>query len=184
MVMSIPDVSLPGVLPLVVERSHRTGVKAGRWFGAGWTSTLDQRLLADDEGIRFIADDGTVLYYAVPEAAEPAQPIVGPSWPLSWDGTPDGEITVWRPDNGTTLRFRRIPSGGAGKLLLAGIEDRNGNIIDVRYAPDGSPEELIHHSGYRLGIMELSGVPRTASSMTESISRSAQVERQDIRWSE
>ncbi|WP_419666495.1 RHS repeat-associated core domain-containing protein [Streptomyces sp. 2-1] len=152
MVMSIPDVSLPGVLPLVVERSHRTGVKAGRWFGAGWTSTLDQRLLADDEGIRFIADDGTVLYYAVPEAAEPAQPIVGPSWPLSWDGTPDGEITVWRPDNGTTLRFRRIPSGGAGELLLAGIEDRNGNTIDVRYAPDGSPQELIHHSGYRLGI--------------------------------
>ncbi|WP_370880363.1 RHS repeat-associated core domain-containing protein [Streptomyces aurantiacus] len=152
MVMSVPDVSLPGVLPLVVERSHRTGVKSGRWFGADWTSTLDQRLLTDDEGIRFIVDDGTVLYYAVPEAGEPMQPIAGPSWPLSWDGTPDGEITVWQPDNDTTLRFKRVPSGRTGELPLVGIEDRNGNTIDVRYGPDGSPEELTHHSGYRLGI--------------------------------
>ena len=152
MVMSIPDVSLPGVLPLVVERSHRTGVTAGRWFGPGWTSTLDQRLLLDGEGIRFVADDGTVLYYAVPEADEPTQPVVGPSWPLTWDGTPDGEITVRQRDNGTTLRFRRLPNGRPGELPLARIEDRNGNTIDVRYAPDGSPEELLHHSGYRLGV--------------------------------
>ncbi|WP_151476605.1 RHS repeat-associated core domain-containing protein [Streptomyces albicerus] len=152
MVMSISDVSLSGVLPLVVERSHRTGVKAGHWFGAGWISTLDQRLLVDGEGIRLVADDGTVLYYAVPEADEPMQPIVGPSWPLSWDGTPDGDIRVRQPDSGTTLRFKRVPGGRTAELPLVGIEDRNGNTIDIRYAPDGSPEELIHHSGYRLGI--------------------------------
>ncbi|BCL29953.1 hypothetical protein GCM10017557_48120 [Streptomyces aurantiacus] len=152
LVMSIPDVSLPGVLPLVVERSHRTGVKAGRWFGAEWISTLDQHLLIDEEGIRFIADDGTVLYYSIPEAGEPAQPIVGPSWPLSWDGTPDGEITVWQRDNGTTLRFKRVPNGRPDELLMVGVEDRNGNTIDIRYAPDGSPKELVHHGGYRLGV--------------------------------
>ncbi|WP_413757567.1 RHS repeat-associated core domain-containing protein [Streptomyces sp. MMBL 11-3] len=152
MVMSIPDVSLPGVLPLVVLRSHRTGVKAGRWFGAEWISTLDQRLLIDDESVRFIADDGTVLYYSVPDPAEPTRPLIGPDWPLSWDGTPGGEITVWQRDNGTTLRFRRASNGRPGELPLAAIEDRNGNTIDIRYSPDGSPVELLHHSGYRLGI--------------------------------
>ncbi|MET7696005.1 RHS repeat-associated core domain-containing protein, partial [Streptomyces sp. NPDC005485] len=157
MVMSIPDVSLPGVLPLVVQRTHRTGVRAGRWFGADWTSTLDQRLLVDGDGIRFIADDGAVLYYAVPESGEPMRPILGPNWPLSWDGTPDGEIRVWQPESGTTLRFTSVPGGRAAELPLVGIEDRNGNTVQIGYAADGSPAELVHHGGYRLGITTTSG---------------------------
>ncbi|MEV0639675.1 RHS repeat-associated core domain-containing protein [Streptomyces sp. NPDC050619] len=157
MVMSITDFTLPGVLPLVIERSHRTGVESGRWFGAGWTSTLDQRLLIDDDGVRFIGTDGTVLHYAVPEAGEPMRPVFGPNWPLRWDGTPDGEATVHQPQSGTTLVFRRVPGGRTTELPLVGLQDRNGNTIDIRHAEDGSPCEVIHQGGYRLGVTASSG---------------------------
>lgn len=152
LVMSMPDVSLPGVLPLVVERSHRTGIRAGRWFGSGWTSTLDQRLLIDDQRIRFIAADGTVLHYVIPEAHEALGPIVGPHWPLTWDGSPSGEMTIRQPEEGTTLRFKAVPGASPSELSLIGIRDLNGNGIELRYADDGSPTELVHHGGYRLGI--------------------------------
>ncbi|MGW3287699.1 DUF6531 domain-containing protein [Streptomyces sp. NPDC001002] len=157
MVMSITDVALPGVLPLVIERSHRTGVQAGGWFGTSWTSTLDQRLLMDGDGIRFVGADGTVLYYAVPEAGEAMRPIIGPNWPLRWDGSSDSDITVWQPDTGTTLRFGRVPGGKDSELPLTGVADRNGNTMEVRYAQDGSPTELVHHGGYRVGVTTTAG---------------------------
>ncbi|MET9440134.1 RHS repeat-associated core domain-containing protein [Streptomyces sp. NPDC006610] len=157
MVMSITDVAMPGVLPLVLERSHRTGVKAGGWFGAGWTSTLDQRLLLDEDGIRFVGADGIVLYYAIPEPGEPMRPLLGPDWPLSWNGSPDADVNVWQPESGTTLRFRRVPGGRDAELPLAGVLDRNGNTIEVHYRADGSPSELVHHGGYRIGVTTASG---------------------------
>ncbi|MFB6768868.1 RHS repeat-associated core domain-containing protein [Streptomyces sp. NPDC056337] len=157
MVMSLDDCALPSVLPLVVGRSHRTGVKAGRWFGPSWTSSLDQRLLLDDDGIRFVNSDGTVLHYAVPEPGEAMKPLVGPDWSLSWDGTPDAEMTVSQFENGLMLHFRRVPGGRETELSLAAVKDRNGNTIEVFHDVDGSPRELLHHGGYRLGITTVSG---------------------------
>ncbi|PWI09057.1 Rhs protein [Streptomyces sp. NWU339] len=157
MVMSITDVALPGVLPLIVERSHRTGVKAGGWFGASWTSTLDQRLLLDDDGIRFVSADGTVLQYAIPEPGEPMRPLVGPNWSLGWDGTPDADMTVSQSETGVTLHFRRVPGGRVAELPLFAVKDRNGNSIELLYDADGSPRELVHHGGYRLGITTAAG---------------------------
>uniref|UniRef100_UPI003D73855F DUF6531 domain-containing protein n=1 Tax=Streptomyces cucumeris TaxID=2962890 RepID=UPI003D73855F len=43
MVMSATDVSLPGVLPLVLERHYVSGHPCGGWFGRTWAGTLDQR---------------------------------------------------------------------------------------------------------------------------------------------
>ncbi|MHC3473750.1 DUF6531 domain-containing protein [Streptomyces sp. 7R007] len=163
MVMSITDVALPGVLPLVIERTHRTGVKAGGWFGASWTSTLDQRLLIDEDGVRFVGADGTVLYYAVPEPGARMRPIVGPNWPLEWDGSPESDITVWQPESGTTLHFRRIPGARPAELPLTAVRDRNGNAIEVHYAADGSPSALVHRGGYRVGVTVTGGRVRALS---------------------
>ncbi|MGW7410856.1 DUF6531 domain-containing protein, partial [Streptomyces sp. NPDC054833] len=50
--MSLPrtDVTLPGVLPLILERTHISSYRWGGWFGPSWASTLDQRVQADDDG--------------------------------------------------------------------------------------------------------------------------------------
>ena len=46
------DVALPGTLPLVfTRRALESGYHLGRWFGPSWSSTVDQRLEIDSEGV-------------------------------------------------------------------------------------------------------------------------------------
>nr|WP_302479538.1 DUF6531 domain-containing protein [Streptomyces sp. 8P21H-1] len=152
MVMSATDVSFDGMLPLLFERHYRTGARGGRLLGPSWTSTLDQRLALDATGVRLTTDDGMVLVYPVPEPGLALLPVEGPHWPMTWDGVQDGEIRVHQPENGRTLRFRPLPGRPPAELPLAAIGDRNDNTITVRYAPDGTPVEVAHHGGYRIGV--------------------------------
>ncbi|MBD0842728.1 DUF6531 domain-containing protein, partial [Streptomyces sp. TRM68416] len=152
LVMSATDVSLDGILPLVLERHHRTGVRSGRLLGRNWTCTLDQRLLPYAGGVRLVVEDGMVLHYPVPEPDISLLPVEGPEWPMRWDGSPDGEITVHRADTGRILHFRRLPGRSAAELPLSAITDRHGNRITVEHRADGTPSAVLHHGGYRLGV--------------------------------
>ncbi|MEU5292631.1 DUF6531 domain-containing protein [Streptomyces umbrinus] len=151
-VMSATDVTLPGVLPLVLERHHRTGLRSGRLFGPSWSSTLDQRLLLEPTGVRFANDDGMVLQYPVPETDVAVLPVEGPRWPLEWDRVQGGMLTVHRPETGQTLHFEPLPDRPPTELVLTRISDRNRNRISIAYAEDGTPSEVIHHGGYRIGV--------------------------------
>ncbi|WP_432094248.1 DUF6531 domain-containing protein [Streptomyces sp. bgisy100] len=157
MVMSATDLELPGVLPLALQRHHRTSVRSGRWFGPTWASTLDQRLLLDASGLRFFTEDGMELHYPVPEPDLSVLPVEGPRWPLTWDGAAQGTLTVHRPDTGQTLAFRPQPNNPAHELSLAEIRDRHGNTVAVHYQPDGTPGEIVHQGGYRIGVTTESG---------------------------
>ncbi|MFJ8084942.1 DUF6531 domain-containing protein [Streptomyces sp. NPDC096205] len=151
MVMQETDVSLDGVLPLVLERCHRTGVRGGRLFGRSWISTLDQRLLLDATGVRLVTADGMILHYPVPGPDVAVLPVEGPHWPLSWDGAPGGTFTVSQPENGRTLAFRPVAAGVSAELPLHEISDRNHNTVTVEYE-DGLPAEVVHHGGYRVTV--------------------------------
>ncbi|MDX6354019.1 MAG: hypothetical protein QOF98_922, partial [Streptomyces sp.] len=151
MVMSATDVQLPGVLALVLERHHRSGFRGGRWFGPSWASTLDQRLLIDDQGVRFTTVDGMVLHYPVPEPDPELRvlPAEGPRWPLTWDGTPGGTMTIAQPESGRTLHFQ-AHAGSA--LALTAITDRNDNRITVTYDENGAPVQVTHTGGYKVAV--------------------------------
>ncbi|MCL2550675.1 MAG: DUF6531 domain-containing protein [Actinomycetia bacterium] len=149
MVMSATDAELPGVLPLVLERHHRSGFRDGRWFGRSWASTLDQRLLLDDQGVRFTTADGMTLYYPIPEPGIEVLPVEGPRWPLVWNGLAGATMTVTRPETGHTLHFRPQPDG---TLALVAITDRNTNRITITYDETGVPTEVAHSGGYRIAV--------------------------------
>ncbi|WP_368860199.1 DUF6531 domain-containing protein [Streptomyces fildesensis] len=150
MVMSATDVRLPGNLPLVLERHHVSSYRAGRWFGKSWASTLDQRLILDDQGVRYTSEDGMVLYYPVPAPRTPRMPSEGPRWPLEWDGFPGGQIRIDRPETGHTLHFAAVTR--SAEMPLVAITDRNGDRIRLEYSADGSPTAIVHDGGYHLGI--------------------------------
>ncbi|MFC9127141.1 RHS repeat-associated core domain-containing protein [Streptomyces sp. NPDC057099] len=152
MVMSETDLILDGVLPLELERHHRTGLRSGRWFGPAWASTLDQRLILEPEGVRFTTTDGMILSYPVPEEGIPVQPVEGPRWALEWDGSNGGSMIVRQPDSGLALHFRPLPGRSAAELPLVRVDDRNGNTIEVMYGPEGAPQEVTHTGGYRVGV--------------------------------
>ncbi|OSC70598.1 hypothetical protein B5180_24345, partial [Streptomyces sp. BF-3] len=52
------DVVLPGVLPLAFTRRVESGYTAGRFFGPSWSSTVDERLEIDANGVIHVTDDG------------------------------------------------------------------------------------------------------------------------------
>jgi hypothetical protein len=88
------DVELAGVLPLVLERTHLSSYRSGRWFGTSWASTLDQHLDVTADGVYFASADGMVLAYP-PATNVDARllPAEGPRRPLTLHS--DGP-TRWR----------------------------------------------------------------------------------------
>ncbi|WP_176611460.1 RHS repeat-associated core domain-containing protein [Actinomadura sp. WMMB 499] len=149
MLLSQVDVSWPGLLPLVLERTHVSSFRAGRWFGTSWGSTLDEALELDSEGVHFIGADATVRTYPqnlVPNVA--FMPNAGPRHPLTL--TSGGGYTLTDPFTGRTLHFP-APSEETGwsRLPLTAITDRNGNRIDFLYE-DQILTEVHHSGGYRV----------------------------------
>ncbi|MEV1007341.1 RHS repeat-associated core domain-containing protein [Streptomyces sp. NPDC049881] len=159
LIMSFTDVSLPGVLPLVVERHHISAYRDGRLFGPSWASTLDQRLLLGETGVRFFTADGMALEYPVPlpDPGTPVLPVEGPRWELSWDGTPDGALLVHQPESRRTLHFLPVPGAPARELPLVAVTDTNGNRVDIPHGPDGTPTGLVHSGGYHVRVKTTDG---------------------------
>ncbi|MFD4629334.1 RHS repeat-associated core domain-containing protein [Streptomyces sp. NPDC058284] len=140
------DITLPGDLPLHFTRRLASQYRSGWWFGPTWASTIDQRLEIDEQGILFVTEDGLLLPYPFPEApSEPVLPDSGPRWPLTC--LVDGGYEIGDPATGHIRHFG-APVGGLA--LLQRIADRNGNTIEVEYAPDGAPHAIRHSGGYRL----------------------------------
>ncbi|MER6877423.1 DUF6531 domain-containing protein, partial [Amycolatopsis sp. NPDC000673] len=140
----IKDVDLELPSPLVLERLHVSSYRSGRWFGPSWTSTVDQRLEADSEFVRFYAADGRILVY--PRSAEPVLPLEGPRRPLT--ATDDGYLLV-DPVNGTELRFG---PGRGGVFPLLSETDAAGDRMDVEYGESGAPRLIRHSAGYRVAL--------------------------------
>jgi RHS repeat-associated protein len=143
------DLVLPGELPLVLERRHGSAYRYGRFFGSTWSSTLDQRLEIDDDGIHVALADGRVLHYPVPTVpGQQVMPSHGPRWPLSWNRAGD-EIILVQGETGTTLHF---PPGPTPEICrpLASMTDRSGYRITFVHDADGVPTDVYHSGGYHV----------------------------------
>lgn len=159
MLLTEIDVELPGLLPLIIERTHVSSNNCGEWFGRSWASTLDQRLEADGDGLVLSTADGMLLVYPVPRPDEPVLPKYGPRWPLAWNGTRGGAIDVTDPATGHTFHFApvRLPAPGAPAaermtLPLFAVSDRNGHRMEIGRTEDGCPVEVWHSGGYRIAV--------------------------------
>ncbi|MFJ4967673.1 putative T7SS-secreted protein [Streptomyces sp. NPDC088755] len=142
------DIVLPGTLPLVFRRRVTSDYRAGRWFGPSWSSTADQRLEIDSEGIVFLSEDGLLLSYPHPAPGVPVLPSHGPRWPLDMDTS--GDYTITDPDSGHVRHFTTHDDGT--EALLAQLDDRNGNWITFEYDASGAPTSIVHHGGYHLKL--------------------------------
>ncbi|WP_413799202.1 DUF6531 domain-containing protein [Streptomyces iranensis] len=155
MLMEQTDLTLPGSLPLVFERTHVSSYRGGVWFGPTWASLLDERVQLDAEGVVFAAADGMRLVYPVPEPGVPTLPAKGARWPLEWDGKPDGVMTVTDPEAGVVRTFVRpaaTEEPGAVYLVLESLQDRNGARIEIERAAAGNPLAIRHSGGYYLAV--------------------------------
>ncbi|MEU5996994.1 DUF6531 domain-containing protein [Streptomyces sp. NPDC047197] len=158
MALTRTDVHLPGVLPLLLERTHISSYRFGGWFGPSWASTLDQRVQADDEGFVYAAADGARLCFPMPDpetggAVTPETP--GSHLTLTWDEEIDGAVRMTDPDSGLTQVFHSpVPAadGEAVDLPLQYIQDRNGNRITIEYDEGDIPAAVTHSGGYHIAL--------------------------------
>ncbi|MDH6123661.1 DUF6531 domain-containing protein [Kitasatospora sp. GP82] len=151
MIMSKTDLELPGALPLAIRRSYASGYLSGRHFGPGWSSTLDQRVQIDDQGIHCAGEDAEILHY--PRPVQPGQKVMptdGARWPLTWEQD-DDVIRIEDAEAGWIRHFAAIPGEGATRPLSA-VTDRNGHRIDYLYDDSGLPTEIHHSGGYRVAV--------------------------------
>lgn len=147
------DLTLPGVLPLVVGRRHRSGYRFGRWFGPTWSSTVDMRVVVEEPGVTLLAEDGVMLTYPHPEVGIPVMPDSGQRWPLCRTDT--GGYHVHDPDRGLTWHFAPKPElegldSALGNLAISAVTDRHRNRVLFRYDASGAPVEMSHSGGYRV----------------------------------
>lgn len=147
------DIALPGTLPLIFRRRVASDYRAGRWFGPSWSSTADQRLEIDSQGIVFVCEDGLLLSYPHPAPGVPVLPSHGPRWPLGLDVA--GDYTITDPDSGRIRHF--TPDTAGAVALVTQIADRNGNWIQFEYDETGTPTSIVHHAGYHLRLTTSQG---------------------------
>ncbi|MFF3986140.1 DUF6531 domain-containing protein [Streptomyces sp. NPDC001797] len=157
MALTRTDVTLPGVLPLVLERTHISSYRFGGWFGPSWASTLDQRVQVDEEGFVYAAADGARLCFPPldPQNGDPVRPMTpGSRLTLSWDTETDGAVRVTDPGTGLVHIFHSPVAAGetAVDLPLQHILDRNGNRITVEYEEGDVPGTIVHSGGYRIAL--------------------------------
>ncbi|MGW2299850.1 putative T7SS-secreted protein [Streptomyces sp. NPDC001809] len=151
MLLPQTDIALPGSLPVVFRRTFDSSRRSGRWFGPTWSSTVDQRLEIDAEGVVFSCDEGSLLAYPHPAPGVPVLPTHGRQWPL--DRVDDG-YTITDPGSGTVRHFADHTDDLA---LLAQIDDRNGRWIAFEHDETGTPTAIVHHGGYHLKLTTSEG---------------------------
>ncbi|AYC38990.1 putative T7SS-secreted protein [Streptomyces griseorubiginosus] len=150
--MSLPqtDVSLPARLPLVFTRQFESSYRAGRWFGPCWTSTADQRLEIDAEGVVLVREDGSLLAYPHPAPGVPVLPLAGEGHPLTVDEY--GDYTVTDPVAGRVWDFAGPGGDGNGIALLSQIIDRSGQWLTFEYDDEGAPTGIVHSAGHHVRV--------------------------------
>ncbi|MFI8516856.1 putative T7SS-secreted protein [Streptomyces sp. NPDC085481] len=149
MFLPLTDVALPGALPLVFRRRAESGYTGGRWFGPSWSSTVDQHLEVDAEGVVVVTEDGLRLACPHPAPGLAVRPLTGPRFAL--ERTPDGDYTLTDPVTGHVRRFTAPPGDtGDGLAVIDSLTDRNGNTLTFDYDETGAPAGLRHSGGYRL----------------------------------
>lgn len=148
------DAILPGTLPLAFTRRVESGYTAGRLFGPSWSSTVDERLEIDANGVIHVTDDGLLLTYPHPVPGLPTLPESGTVRRLlTRDET--GDYTLTDPDSGLIRHFAAptgVEPGGDGDAWLTQISDRNGHTITIDRTDDGTPLALVHSAGYHLRL--------------------------------
>jgi RHS repeat-associated protein len=147
MILASTDLDLPGVLPLVLSRTHRSDYRAGRSFGLTWACTLDQRIEIEPEALHFAGGDGMLLTYPVPQGSRKVLPVLGAPMPLR--GIETGGYVLVDHRAGRTLTFAPPEDGAA---LLESITARGGVTLRIVRDALGTPVEVRHDGGYTVAV--------------------------------
>ncbi|MFD4433003.1 putative T7SS-secreted protein, partial [Nocardia sp. NPDC058497] len=152
--LPLVDITLPGVLPLTVKRGHHSNYRFGRWFGPSWCSTLDMRVVVEDDYATVVFEDAMLLPYPHAEVGVGVEPLSGGQrWKLT--RTESGGYRLWDPARELVWHFAPEPVLDGldirlGNFAISAITDRHHNRIRFHYDHLGAPTAVTHSGGYRI----------------------------------
>ncbi|WP_437335245.1 PAAR-like domain-containing protein [Sorangium sp. So ce394] len=122
------DISLPGIIPLVIERQYASSCCGDRdaALGPGWAHSLEEWIEEGEETLDLHDGEGRWLYFDKVGAGE-ATFHRGERLELRVGR--DGSYRVYDLES----RIARVFAGPGRKALLRSIEDANGNAITLEY---------------------------------------------------
>ncbi|MDO5604899.1 MAG: RHS repeat-associated core domain-containing protein [Paracoccus sp. (in: a-proteobacteria)] len=138
------DLTIPGTIPLVLERSYRRGATGIQ--GNDWSGTWAQHLRLEGEAIIYQDPDGVEFTFEAPENDVWALNLRCPHLELA--GTRSGELYLF--DHRSQL-FTLFNTRRGGHVLLTGFQDRNGNEIRLHYGENGLAS-VTHSDGFQLVV--------------------------------
>ncbi|RJQ77799.1 type IV secretion protein Rhs [Pseudonocardiaceae bacterium YIM PH 21723] len=147
MITNDTDLGLPGLLPLLFDRASASDFTEGGLLGPRWSCTLDQRLEATEDGLRYIGADAEVLVFEG-HGDGPRLPLFGARWVLTRDPETDTYLLT-DPQIGWTRHFG--PARGGTRPITA-LSDRDGHTITYHRDPVGLPLSIQHSGGYYVAV--------------------------------
>ncbi|MGV9663749.1 putative T7SS-secreted protein [Nocardia niigatensis] len=169
------DIELPGVLGLVLRRTHRSNYRFGRWFGPSWSATLDMRLVVDRDGVAFLGEDTVMLAFRHADVGDEVEPVAGTrGWRLT--RTELGGYQLRDPKRDLIFHFAPEPGmlgldARLGNFAISAITDRHHNRVRFHYDGDGIPTAVTHSGGYRVDIGTADGRITALTVVTEGEER-------------
>lgn len=145
------DVALPGTLPLLLTRTHRSSWTGPSWFGVRWCSVLDERLEIDGDDVTWVRADATRVQLRLPTPQRPTRTTGGPLVGLRLSAT--GALVLLDPARAVERHFL---AGGPVRPLDA-VVDRLGHRTSIVRDATGVPTEVRHTGGYRVLVEVLAG---------------------------
>ncbi|WP_437624602.1 DUF6531 domain-containing protein [Sorangium sp. So ce1151] len=125
------DLSLPGVIPIVWQRTYSSGRALDRAAlgRGGWAHSFEQWVERRERNITLRDQEGRAVYF---KPVSPGESVFHRMDRLTLTSLPDGAFTVYSHVTRLTRRF--APAEPGGRALLRAIEDAHGNAITLDYA--------------------------------------------------
>ncbi|MDO4762462.1 MAG: RHS repeat-associated core domain-containing protein [Corynebacterium sp.] len=167
MVDFVTDVSIAGVLPLVVDRHSNTSHVLGRSLGPNWVSRIDTHIEITATEVLFVAPDGALLSFPLPPSDGLEVCADSTGWLLSFG---DGAYRIRSIAQGLCYVFRVYEldadeQAGSVTNSCVTVPDRapetSGSMVGSSI-PSGSVAEvfdvgievglssIVHHTGHRI----------------------------------
>src|SRR5262245_9223009 len=140
------DVSIPGKVPLVLDRHYSTALldRAPGMFGVGWTSRYGCSLQQIDEAFEFVTPSGAIERFDDPERLVDRGGVIRKLGAFLEIFAHDRRYIVqsWDVESGETTRYCFAPGASDGTLCLESIESVTGQRLDIAWDASGRLDTL------------------------------------------
>ncbi|WP_434525434.1 RHS repeat-associated core domain-containing protein [Photorhabdus asymbiotica] len=140
-----PVLSLPGFLPLALNRVYRSTANFSGLFGPKWADDWSQHLKRDGEETHFTDGEGVIYTFHTPTEAVFSVNLHAGHYLLY--GQRSGALHLFNRQTQQILSFAK---GQGDKHCLSTIEDRNGNQMVFRYDEVGRLTDIGRSDGTEL----------------------------------